>query len=114
MFQSMHQSVEVASKGFLKDTGRYVYVTPTSYLELLSGYTVILDGKRKEVGTLKHRYAVGLTKIGDAEEQVAGLQEMLTEKKPILEKTQKEVSAMMIVIQKDKADAEEVSKVVAV
>eukprot|EP00928_Gymnodinium_smaydae_P099490 TRINITY_DN9509_c0_g4_i4.p1 TRINITY_DN9509_c0_g4~~TRINITY_DN9509_c0_g4_i4.p1 ORF type:complete len:1500 (-),score=412.36 TRINITY_DN9509_c0_g4_i4:427-4926(-) len=113
MFQNIHQGVEAASKRFLKKTSRYVYVTPTSYLELLSSFMGILADKRKEVGTLQHRYKVGLDKIGDAEEQVAGLQQMLIEKKPVLEKTQKEVGEMMIVIQKDKADAEVVSQAVA-
>jgi dynein heavy chain len=113
MFKTQHQSVEVAAKRFLKETGRNVYVTPTSYLELLSSYVQLLEMKRTEVGTLQKRYSVGLTKIGDAEEQVSGLQIMLTEKKPVLEKTQKEVAEMMIVITKDKAAAEEVSAVVA-
>jgi len=113
MFQTIHQSVEQASLRFLSSTNRYVYVTPTSYLELLSSFAKILEDRRKQVGMMQSRYAIGLTKIESAEEQVAGLQEMLVEKKPVLEKTQKEVGEMMVVIAKDKADAEEVSKVVA-
>ena len=38
---------------------------------------------------------------------------MLVEKKPALEQTQKEVGDMMVVIQRDKAAAEEVSESVA-
>jgi len=113
MFQSIHQSVEKASKEFLKKTHRYVYVTPTSYLELLSGFVAILGMKRKQVGTAKERYRIGLEKIADAEKQVAGLQQMLIEKKPVLEETQVKVGEMMVVIQKDKADAEVVSQSVA-
>jgi len=113
MFQTIHMSVESSSKRFLQATGRNVYVTPTSFLELLTSFVSILADKRNQVGMLQHRYSVGLGKIGDAEEQVAGLQQMLVEKKPVLEKTQKEVSEMMVVITKDKAEAEEVSKAVA-
>lgn len=113
MFQTIHMSVETSSKKFLQATGRNVYVTPTSFLELLTSFVGILADKRNQVGMLQHRYSVGLGKIGDAEEQVAGLQQMLVEKKPVLEKTQKEVSEMMVVITKDKAEAEEVSKAVA-
>merc|ERR1719271_2267898 len=69
--------------------------------------------KRKQAGTQQHRYQVGLTKIGDAEQQVSGLQQMLIEKKPFLEETQKKVGEMMVVIQRDKAEAEEVSQAVA-
>jgi dynein heavy chain len=32
----LHQSVENQSKRFLESLGRYNYVTPTSYLELLN------------------------------------------------------------------------------
>eukprot|EP00933_Yihiella_yeosuensis_P041142 TRINITY_DN35573_c0_g1_i1.p1 TRINITY_DN35573_c0_g1~~TRINITY_DN35573_c0_g1_i1.p1 ORF type:complete len:1671 (-),score=457.77 TRINITY_DN35573_c0_g1_i1:233-5206(-) len=113
MFQTIHQSVEHASKRFLKATNRNVYVTPTSFLELLTSFVGILADKRKEVGTLQRRYSVGLTKIGDAEEQVAGLQQMLVEKKPVLVKTQTEVAEMMVVISKDKEDAQVVSEAVA-
>jgi dynein heavy chain len=113
MLQSIHQSVERSSAEFLKKTHRHVYITPTSYLELLSSLVNILADKRKQVGTAQHRYQVGLTKIEDAEQQVAGLQEMLIEKKPFLEETSKQVADMMVVITKDKADAEEVSQAVA-
>jgi dynein heavy chain len=113
MFKIIHQSVEKSAKTFLKRTKRYIYVTPTSYLELLSSFQGVLALKRKTVGTQQHRYQVGLDKIKAAEEQVAGLQEMLVEKKPVLVKTQKEVSEMMIVIEKDKADAAVVQTSVA-
>jgi dynein heavy chain len=113
MFQTIHQSVENQAVQFLKKTQRHVYITPTSYLELLSSFVSILAMKRKQVGTAQHRYQVGLTKIIDSEQQVSGLQQMLIEKKPFLEETQKKVGEMMQVIQKDKADAEEVSQVVA-
>jgi len=113
MFQMIHQSVETFSKEFLRKTNRNVYVTPTSFLELLSSFRQILADKRDQVDTQRKRYSVGLTKISDAEEAVAGLQQMLVEKKPALEATNKEVGEMMIVIQKDKAAAEEVSVAVA-
>eukprot|EP00930_Biecheleria_cincta_P014239 TRINITY_DN1233_c0_g1_i1.p1 TRINITY_DN1233_c0_g1~~TRINITY_DN1233_c0_g1_i1.p1 ORF type:complete len:4262 (-),score=887.85 TRINITY_DN1233_c0_g1_i1:333-13118(-) len=112
MFQTIHQSVESASKRFLASTGRNVYITPTSYLELLASFMKTLADKRKEVGTLQHRYSVGLGKIGDAEEQVAGLQQMLVDKKPALVQTQKEVGEMMVVIEKDSADAQVVQAAV--
>ena len=74
----------------------------TSFLELLSSFINILAMKRKQVGMQQHRYKIGLEKIGDAEEQVSGLQKMLVEKRPMLVKTQKEVSEMMEVIKVDK------------
>ena len=77
---------------------RFVYVTPTSYLELLSSFKKILQMKRDEVGGYKHRYQVGLDKISSAELQVSGLQDDLQAMQPVLEKTSKEVEEMMVVI----------------
>eukprot|EP00746_Dinoflagellata_sp_MGD_P006891 gnl/MRDRNA2_/MRDRNA2_113587_c0_seq1.p1 gnl/MRDRNA2_/MRDRNA2_113587_c0~~gnl/MRDRNA2_/MRDRNA2_113587_c0_seq1.p1 ORF type:complete len:2479 (+),score=556.96 gnl/MRDRNA2_/MRDRNA2_113587_c0_seq1:117-7439(+) len=113
MFKIIHQSVEKSAKVFFRKTKRNVYITPTSYLELLNAFQGVLALKRKTVGTQQHRYQVGLDKIRDAEQQVAGLQTMLVEKKPVLVKTQKEVSEMMVVIEKDKADAAVVQTSVA-
>ena len=75
-----------------------MYVTPTSYLELLSSFKKILQMKRDEVGGYKHRYQVGLDKISSAELQVSGLQDDLQAMQPVLEKTSKEVEEMMVVI----------------
>lgn len=113
MFQLIHQSVERAAQDYLKQSKRNVYVTPTSYLELLSSFAGVLTMKRKQVGTQQQRYQIGLSKIADAEQQVSGLKTMLIEKKPVLVKTQQEVADMMEVIKKDKAEAEIVSSRVA-
>lgn len=114
MFSLIHQSVEEAAKEFLDVNKRFVYVTPTSYLELLSSFKMILQSKRKEVGGYRDRYNVGLVKIAAAEEQVAGLQDELTRMQPILEETSKQVSEMMVVIAKDKEDAAVVQDACAV
>ena len=42
MFKNIHKSVEVYSKKYYDELRRYTYVTPTSYLELLSIYKQIL------------------------------------------------------------------------
>lgn len=49
-FQFIHQSIERTSIEFLNKMRRHFYVTPTSYLELLSTYNKVLTLKRKEVG----------------------------------------------------------------
>lgn len=53
MFKNIHQSVEVKSEEFLDQLSRRNYVTPTSFLELLSMYKLILKEKRKSVGESK-------------------------------------------------------------
>ncbi|KAF4673078.1 Dynein heavy chain 1, axonemal [Perkinsus chesapeaki] len=112
-FKFVHQSVESEAKKFFEVLKRKVYVTPTSFLELLGSFKTILAEKRKEVGLLQHRYQVGLDKISGAEEQVAKLQDDLVAMKPVLEQTSKEVAEMMVVIEADKKDAAVTQEAVA-
>lgn len=44
--QFMHASVVNASALYLQELSRHNYVTPTSYLELLSSYTDLLNKKK--------------------------------------------------------------------
>lgn len=50
--------------------GRYNYVTPTSYLELISSLKLLLGKKRGEILKFKKRYEVGLEKLAFAASQV--------------------------------------------
>jgi len=47
-FKNIHKSVEKLSGDFLNELRRHNYVTPTSYLELLTMFRVILMSKKKE------------------------------------------------------------------
>ena len=58
---------------FKSELGRHNYVTPTSYLELISSFKTLLGNKRNEVMKMKKRYEVGLEKLAFAASQVRGL-----------------------------------------
>lgn len=58
---------------FMTEFGRYNYVTPTSYLELISSIKALLGQKRGEVLKLKKRYEVGLEKLAFAASQVQAI-----------------------------------------
>jgi dynein heavy chain len=73
-FQLIHQSIEKASIDFLQTMRRRFYVTPTSYLELLSTYNKVLCEKRVEVGTLRDRLQIGVEKLVSTEAAVNELQ----------------------------------------
>eukprot|EP01033_Poteriospumella_lacustris_P000280 gene286-182_t len=111
-FQFIHQSIEKASVDFLAQMRRSFYVTPTSYLELLSTYNKVLTEKRKEIGTLRDRLTVGVDKLISTEKQVNELQANLTEMEPKLIQTQADVEVMIIQISKDKIVAAETKSVV--
>ena len=55
---------------FVTELGRYNYVTPTSYLELISSFKSLIGKKRGEILKLKKRYEVGLEKLAFAASQV--------------------------------------------
>jgi dynein heavy chain len=106
-FQLIHQSIEKASIDFKQTMRRSFYVTPTSYLELLSTYNKVLCEKRVEVGTLRDRLQIGVEKLVSTEKAVNELQATLTEMEPQLIQTQADVEVMIIQITKDKAAAAE-------
>lgn len=49
MVQYYHSSTSKWAKTFLKKLKRNYYVTPTSYIELITTFKKLLDEKRKEV-----------------------------------------------------------------
>lgn len=59
MCGEIHQSVEVSSKQYLDEQRRYNYVTPTSYLEVLSTFKTLLTQERDRVSTAKRRLVIG-------------------------------------------------------
>ena len=106
MCTSIHLGAAAASRKYLAEMGRHNHVTPTSYLELLNTYRSLYSVKREEVMKAKHRLEVGLDKLISTAEMVAVMQVELTELQPVLQVKSKEVDELMVVISKDKADAE--------
>ena len=49
MVQTFHTTTEKAAKRFQDELKRIYYVTPTSYLELISTFKTLLAEKRSEV-----------------------------------------------------------------
>ena len=66
-----HQSTRELSETFLAKLGRHNYVTPTSYLELISSFKKLLGASRGTVVKMKNRYVVGLEKLDFAASQVS-------------------------------------------
>lgn len=102
----IHQSVEHGSKEFYEEQRRHVYVTPTSYLELLSMYIKLLDEKREELGQLRGRLETGLDKLETTAKDVEVMQKELVRLQPVLEATVQEANQMMITISEDKKKAD--------
>ncbi|XP_028992896.1 dynein axonemal heavy chain 7 [Betta splendens] len=112
MCKSFHTSTIELSASFLTELQRHNYVTPTSYLELISTFKALLETKRVEVMKLKSRYEVGLEKLQSAADQVAAMQVELEALQPQLLVASKEVDEMMVVIEHESVEVAKTEKVV--
>jgi dynein heavy chain len=93
---------------------RINYVTPTSFLELLSMYKKILKTQRTKVEKGRNRLSRGLEVLKTAAVEVDKLQTTLENNAPILEKTQIEVESTKKIILEKTTKAEAVKSVVLV
>ncbi|PAA64367.1 hypothetical protein BOX15_Mlig029056g2 [Macrostomum lignano] len=107
-----HQSTINLSARFGSELGRYNYVTPTSYLELINTYKQLLDEKRTEIHRQKRRYEVGLDKLQSAAEEIGVMQQNLTALQPQLVQASKEVDETMIIVEKESQEVAKQEKVV--
>ena len=98
MCVAMHSMVTDLSARYLSEARRHFYVTPTSYLELISSYKDLLEKRQKAVQDLRNRYDVGLEKLVATEKSVAVMQDELTALQPELVKAGEETAAAMVVI----------------
>ena len=102
--KEFHSSVSELSEKFLSEMGRFNYVTPTSYLELMSLFQRLLAKARDQNMVLQHRYLNGLEKIAGAQKDVAALQEVLIAQQPVLKETVTQVEKMLVDIAKEKTE----------
>ncbi|XP_066544073.1 dynein axonemal heavy chain 7 isoform X2 [Amia ocellicauda] len=114
MCKSFHTSTITLSGRFHTELQRHNYVTPTSYLELISTFKTLLERRRTEVMKLKRRYEVGLEKLESAASQVATMQVQLEALQPQLKVASKEVDEMMVVIERESIEVAKTEKVVKV
>ncbi|XP_024857379.1 dynein axonemal heavy chain 7 isoform X2 [Bos taurus] len=112
MCKSFHTSTIDLSTSFYVELQRYNYVTPTSYLELISTFKLLLEKKRSEVMKMKKRYEVGLDKLDSAASQVATMQFELEALHPQLKVASKEVDEMMLIIERESVEVSKTEKIV--
>ena len=111
--QEFHESTRALSERMLAQLRRHNYVTPTSYLELINTFKVMLDNRRQAVSKQKRRYEVGLEKLSSAASQVDGMKEQLVALQPQLQVAQKETDEAMVEIEASSKDVAEQQKIVA-
>ncbi|KAK9870896.1 hypothetical protein WA026_009852 [Henosepilachna vigintioctopunctata] len=110
--QFMHASVVDASELYRLELSRHNYVTPTSYLELLSSYSNLINIRKTALLEGTSRLRIGLEKLQHTAEEVKVLQENLKVMKPALEKAAIEANIMIEKIAEDTKVAEETKEIV--
>lgn len=59
----MQTRVSKLSERYLQELRKYYYVTPTSYLELLSTFERLVNERRTKINDIISRYETGVNKI---------------------------------------------------
>ncbi|XP_011500273.1 PREDICTED: dynein heavy chain 7, axonemal-like [Ceratosolen solmsi marchali] len=114
MCQYFHVATQSLSKEFFDRLGRHTYVTPTSYLELISTFKNLLAIKRSEILLSKTRYEGGLCRLDETQQDVVDMQETLKRLQPLLVTAADDVQKIVDHIEKESNDVAEVEKVVKI
>uniref|UniRef100_A0A1B6D8V0 Dynein heavy chain coiled coil stalk domain-containing protein n=1 Tax=Clastoptera arizonana TaxID=38151 RepID=A0A1B6D8V0_9HEMI len=101
-------------KLYFQELSRHNYVTPTSYLELLTSFDKMFAQKKNEMERSIKRLQTGLDKLLSTAEDVKVLQKELAIMKPQLEAAQIAAGNMLVDIEADRAMAEETRQIVEV
>ncbi|XP_072136794.1 dynein axonemal heavy chain 1 isoform X1 [Mobula birostris] len=113
MCVSIHQTVAIKSVQYMRELSRHNYITPKSYLDLLSLFSVLIGMKIQMLTTDKNRMKSGLDKLLRTAEDVAKMQEELESTRPLLEEAAQDTATTMEKIKVDTTIAEETRKAVS-
>uniref|UniRef100_A0A1I8HFN9 AAA domain-containing protein n=1 Tax=Macrostomum lignano TaxID=282301 RepID=A0A1I8HFN9_9PLAT len=112
-FSFMQKSVSEYSRRMLLEMKRYNYVTPTNYLELVSGYKKLLAEKRQELYSSSQKLKNGLSKIDETREKVEVMSEELEKDKKKVAEFQRQCEEFLVIIVQQKREADDQQKQVA-
>ena len=112
MVQYFHSSINSWADKFFNELGRKYYVTPTSFLELIKTFQDLLKKNRLKIQALIDKYKNGYDKIISTESSVGKMQKELQELAPQIKKAAQETSAALIVVAKEKEEADKVKVIV--
>jgi dynein heavy chain len=107
----IHLSVEATAAKFLAQLRRHTYTTPKSYLDLISLYLQVLRERKDDVGTVRRRLAIGVSKMEETNAVVADLQAQLTKLQPVLVQKTAETAELLKTVTREKADAQKVREI---
>uniref|UniRef100_A0A8C9T0G9 Dynein axonemal heavy chain 1 n=1 Tax=Scleropages formosus TaxID=113540 RepID=A0A8C9T0G9_SCLFO len=92
---------------YLAELSRYNYVTPKSYLELLSIFSALIGCKKNDLHSARQRMKTGLDKLLRTAEDVSKMQEELEVMRPLLEEAARDTMVTMEKIKETRAAVQE-------
>ncbi|KAI4880923.1 hypothetical protein NFI96_025448, partial [Prochilodus magdalenae] len=95
MCMEIHQMVARKCEQYHTELSRYNYVTPKSYLELLSIFSTLIGRKKQELHGARQRMKTGLDKLLRTAEDVSKMQEELETMRPLLEEAARDTVITM-------------------
>lgn len=102
----VHLSIADANVEFLRIERRFNYTTPTSFLELISFYRMVLDKKRDKITDQIDRLEIGLGIMKATIEQVEGLQKLLDIKMIDVEQEKAKTGELIEIVGRESLDAQ--------
>ena len=102
----VHLSVVTLSERYQETERRYNYVTPKSFLELISFYKVLFDDKTAALNKLIDRLDIGLSTLKKTADDVAELQVDLDHTMVKVDEKRKSTEALLESMGKQRAEAE--------
>ncbi|XP_044515237.1 dynein axonemal heavy chain 6 [Gracilinanus agilis] len=112
MCVDIHMSVTNMADRYYSELRRRYYTTPTSYLELINLYLLMLNEKRKQLVSARDRVKNGLTKLLETNVLVDKMKLDLSALEPVLKEKSKDVEALMAKLAVDQKQADQVRCVV--
>ncbi|XP_077326811.1 dynein axonemal heavy chain 2 [Lithobates pipiens] len=112
IFVTMHRSVAEYSRKMKLELRRHNYITPTSYLEVVSRYKSLLNEKRTELGEKATKLRNGLFKIDETREKVEKMSEQLAIARSKVAEFQKQCEEYLVIIVQQRREADEQQKTV--
>lgn len=110
VFSFMHITVTENTQKMLTELKRPYYVTPTHYLDIVTGFVELLKSKQKQIGDSAKKLKNGLGKLEEAKSQVEKMSKELEVTKNEVSKKQQQCEDLMTQINQEQTKADRSQK----
>ncbi|CAF4607569.1 unnamed protein product, partial [Rotaria sp. Silwood2] len=111
---SIHKIVIEIAKRFYAAHKRIYYLTPSSYMDLMKTYGIMMAQTKQDFLTSYNRLSSGLAKLSDANASVSIMRDELAVLGPQIDAKEKEIEQLLSQLQKDQIAVLEVKEIVEV